>query len=109
MKMFLLKDVVKNGGMTINKEAEAIKCTTGYQVSIQDLQIIKVRDLRKKALLAILDSLPAGSCLGIWIEKGLAYIDNSKLITTKREAVKIGKANNQISIWSWKKNEAIYL
>ncbi len=107
--MFLLKDIIANGGMTINKECESVKGTTGYQVSIQDMQIIKVRDLRKKSLIAMLDSLPAGSCLGVWIEKGLAYIDNSKLITNKKKAIDFGKAKKQISIYDWAKQEVVYL
>ncbi len=106
--MFTLKNILKNGGATISKAGEALNNSKGYQVSIKDMQIIKVKELRKKILLEMLANIPSDACLGIWIEKGLAYVDYSKYYTRKAEAMRVGKANKQISIFNWKTNEAVY-
>lgn len=107
--MFTLKEIIKNGGITLDNNGNMVDSNKGYQVSVRDMEIIKVRDMRKKHLVELLTSIEKNSCLGVWIEKGLAYIDNSKTIATKKEAVKIGKKNKQISIFGWNKKEVIYL
>lgn len=107
--MFTLKEIINNNGATINANGTLASYTRGYQVSICDLLTIKTRDLRKKDLKTLLKTIGENACLGIWIWQGLAYIDMSIMIKTKREALKIGKQNKQISIWDWKKQSAVYI
>lgn len=105
--MFKLKDVKANKGATLNQQGESLNYNKGYQVSERDLEIIPAYRLTKKHLIDMLNALPVGANLGIWIDNGKAYIDQSVRMMNKREALKFGRANNQISIWNWKASEAI--
>lgn len=106
--MFKLKDVKLNQGATLDRNGNPLNYTRGYQVSERDLEIIPEYKLTKKLLLKVLNTLDNNKCLGIWIENKKVYIDISEYISTKREAIKQGKARKQISIFSWKNSEAIY-
>lgn len=105
--MFTLKQVKANGGLTIDSNGNVITYRKGYQVSKEDLAIIPVYKVRKSTLLEILGTLEDTEFLGMWIDNGKMYIDCSEHIATKREALKVGKARNQLSVWNWKASEAI--
>ena len=105
--MFKLKDVKLNAGATLNKQGENLSYANGYQVSVRDLEIIPAYRLTKKHLIDMLNELADGKCLGVWIDGGKAYIDCSEYVSTKKQALKLGKARKQISVWNWKAGEAI--
>ena len=42
-----------------------------------------------------------GNC-GVWFSGGIYYVDKSKRVNTKREAMEIGRACNQISVLRWR-------
>lgn len=105
--MFKLKEIKLNAGATLDKQGNPLVYAKGYQVSEQDLEIIPAYKLRKKHLIDILNSLPMGKCLGVWIDGGKAYIDCSEYVSTKKQALRLGKARKQLSIWNWKAGEAI--
>lgn len=107
--MITLKAILNNKGATLTREGEAVELTSGYQVSVRDMEIIPVRKLLKRKIVELLKSVPKGHNLGIWIDNGKAYVDISKTYKRKGYAVKVGNKNNQISIWDWKKQEAIML
>ena len=48
-----------------------------------------------------------GNC-GIWYAAGVYYIDHSFRVSTKQEALSIGRQNEQISIWGWKRQQLAY-
>ena len=48
-----------------------------------------------------------GNC-GIWLENGVYYIDNSHRVATKREALEVGRACNQISVLKWSDMSLLY-
>ena len=105
--MFKLKNVKLNKGATLNKAGESLSYTRGYQVSEKDLLIIPAYKLTKKQLIAMLNELTDGKCLGVWIDGGKAYIDCSEYVSTKKQALRLGKQRKQISVWNWKAGEAI--
>ena len=105
--MFKLKDIKANGGITLNKQGEAVAYKRGYQVSECDLYIVPAYRLTKKALLETLNQLGEGKCLGVWIDNNKAYVDCSEYVSTKKQAMKLGKERHQLSIWNWKASEAI--
>lgn len=105
--MFKLKDVKLNTGATLDKQGNPVAYSRGYQVSAQDLEVMPVYRLTKKHLKDILNHLADSQHLGIWIDNRKVYIDCSEHITTKREAMKLGKMRKQLSIWNWKAGEAI--
>jgi dipeptidase len=41
-----------------------------------------------------------GNC-GVWYSDGVYYVDKSHRVSTKREAMEIGRACNQISVLKW--------
>ena len=105
--MFTLKAIKTNGGMTIDKQGNPLQYKDGYQVSAEDLEIIPTYKLRKAHLIEMLNTIPIGSCLGIWLDNGKAYIDRSARISNKRLALKVGRELNQISIYDWKTGDCI--
>ena len=88
-----LRNLKNNGGLTL-KNGQRITYKTGWQVATEG---IETRDARE-AMQAIKSY--GGSC-GIWYADGVYYIDKSRRVSTKKEALRIGRACNQISILKW--------
>ena len=101
-----LKKIIENGGATLTTNFHAVTFNGGYQVSVEDYAVIKVRDLRKSFLNYLIKSTYL--YVGVWIENGNAYIDISQNFKTKKDAMKIAKENNQISIYDWKNQKVVY-
>lgn len=89
-----LRKLSNNDGLTL-KNGKIITYKTGWQVATEG---IETRDEREamKAIRAY-----NGTC-GIWYSDGIYYIDKSKRVNTKHEALEIGRACNQISILNWR-------
>ena len=102
-----LKNIIANNGATIGKKDE-ISFTSGYQVSKKDLSVIPTYKLRKKDLLAILETLKTREYLGVWIDNNKAYIDISEHRLSLDQALSLGKKRNQISIFDWSTKDCIY-
>lgn len=88
-----LKKIKDNGGLTL-KKGKVITYKSGWQVATEG---IETEDMvvAMKAIKAY-----GGDC-GIWFSNGVWYIDKSKRVSTKHEALTIGRACNQISILKW--------
>lgn len=84
----------ENDGMTL-KNGKRIAYKTGFQVATEG---IETRDARE-AINAV--KAYGGNC-GIWFSEGIYYIDLSRRVNTKREALEIGRAHNQISVLNWR-------
>lgn len=95
-----LKKLQENDGLTL-KKGKIINYKTGYQVATEGIETTDMQ----QAMKAIKDY--KGDC-GIWYSKGIWYIDKSKRVNTKHEALSIGKACNQISILKWADKSLIY-
>ena len=95
-----LKSLENNGGMTL-KNGKPVTYKTGYQVAVDGMET----DNAEQAFEYI--KKYNGSC-GIWKSNGIYYIGNSKRIKTKKNALKIGRENNQISILKWADMSLIY-
>ena len=89
-----LRKLKNNDGLTL-KNGKPIYYKSGWQVATEG---IETRD-QKEAMKAI--KAYGGNC-GIWFSDGIYYIDKSKRVNTKREAMEIGRACNQISVLKWK-------
>ena len=95
-----LMTLAENDGMTL-KNWNSIQYKTGWQVADYGVEC----KTAKEALKAIEDM--NGNC-GVWYEKGIYYIDHSFRVKTKKEAMKIGKKHNQISILKWSNMALVY-
>jgi hypothetical protein len=89
-----IKKLQDNDGLTL-KKGKIITYKSGWQVATEG---IETRDPRE-AINAV--KAYGGNC-GIWFSEGIYYIDKSHRVTTKREAMEIGRACNQISILCWR-------
>lgn len=92
-----LKD---NDGLTL-KAGKPITYKTGWQVATEGIETTDAR--------AAINAVKAykGDC-GVWYYNGIYYIDKSRRVDTKREALEIGRAHNQISILGWRKMNLAY-
>lgn len=89
-----IRKLQENDGLTL-KNGKCITYKTGWQVATEG---IETRDARE-AMQAI--KAYKGTC-GVWYSEGIYYIDKSFRVSTKREALRIGKEHNQISILNWR-------
>lgn len=95
-----LKKIVDNGGLTL-KNGRPIVYKSGWQVATEGIETTDMRE----AISAI--KAYNGNC-GIWFAGGVWYIDRSHRVNTKREAMEIGRACNQISVLRWRDMGLVY-
>ena len=101
--MINIRSIVKlqeNDGLTL-KAGKAITYKSGWQVATEGIETSNPRE----AINAV--KAYNGNC-GIWFSNGIYYIDKSKRVDTKKEALEIGRACNQISILGWKRMNLAY-
>lgn len=89
-----IKKLANNDGLTL-KNGKPITYKTGWQVATEGVECKTAR----KAINAV--KAYNGNC-GVWFADGIYYIDKSHRVNTKREALEVGKAHNQISVLSWR-------
>ena len=85
--------LAENDGMTL-KNGNKITYKSGWQVATEGVECKTARE----AINAV--KAYNGNC-GVWYNEGIYYVDKSKRVSTKREAMEIGRACNQISILKW--------
>lgn len=88
-----IKKLANNDGLTL-KNGKPITYKTGWQVATEGVETTDARE----AMNAI--KAYNGNC-GVWFADGVYYIDKSHRVNTKREALEVGKAHNQISVLNW--------
>ena len=96
----MLKALGENDGMTL-KGYMPIQYKTGWQVATEGVECYNAEDAMKAI------HQYDGNC-GIWLEKGVYYIDLSHRVSTKAEAMRIGRECNQISILCWRNMKLAY-
>ena len=89
-----IKKLADNDGLTL-KNGKPITYKTGWQVATEGIECKTARE----AINAV--KAYNGNC-GVWFADGIYYIDKSHRVNTKREALEVGKAHNQISVLSWR-------
>lgn len=83
------------------KACKPIHYKSGWQVATNG---VETNDVHKAASII----MEMQTC-GVWLSKGIFYIDCSKRVNTKREAVAIGMACNQQSILCWRNMKLTWL
>lgn len=92
--------LTNNDGLTL-KKGKKVKYKTGYQVATEGIECRTARE----AINAV--KAYAGDC-GIWLSDGIYYIDKSHRVATKKEAMKVGREHNQISVLKWSDMSLLY-
>lgn len=95
-----IKKLNNNDGLTL-KNGKTITYKTGWQVATEGVEV-KTAEEAIKAVKAY-----GGNC-GVWFADGIYYIDKSHRVNTKREAIEVGRAHNQISVLGWKRMNLAY-
>ena len=95
-----LRKLADNDGLTL-KKGKPVTYKTGYQVATEGLETTD----QKEAMTMI--KAYGGNC-DIWYSEGIYYIDKSHRVNTKREALAVGRACNQISVLRWSNMGLIY-
>lgn len=95
-----IKKLSNNDGLTL-KGGKPITYKTGWQVATEGIETTDARE----AINAV--KAYGGNC-GVWFADGVYYIDRSKRVSTKREALEIGRACNQISVLGWRRMNLAY-
>lgn len=96
----MLRALKNNDGLTLKKYA-AINYKSGWQVADSGVEAVSIIE----AATAI--EKYNGSC-GVWYNEGIYYIDHSYRVSTKKEALQIGREHNQISVLRWKGLKLVY-
>ena len=95
--MINIRSILKlknNDGLTL-KNGKPTTYKTGWQVATEGVETRSARE----AINAV--KAYGGNC-GVWFADGIYYIDKSHRVNTKREAMEIGRACNQISVLHWR-------
>lgn len=95
-----IRKLNNNDGITL-KGGKVIEYKTGWQVAIYGVEVKTARE----AIEAV--KAYGGNC-GVWFADGIYYIDKSFRVNTKKEALRIGKEHNQISIFGWSRKNLAY-
>ena len=95
-----LKKLTNNDGLTL-KNGKVITYKTGYQVATEGLETTDMHEAMRMI------KAYNGNC-GVWFSEGIWYIDKSHRVSTKHEAMEIGRACNQISVLKWSNMSLAY-
>ena len=95
-----IRKLQNNDGLTL-KAGKKITYKSGWQVATEGCECATPEEAMKAV------KAYNGNC-GIWLSDGIYYIDKSHRVSTKREALTIGKACNQISILKWSNMSLVY-
>ena len=95
-----IRNLKDNDGLTL-KKGKSISYKSGWQVATEGIETTDPQ----KAIEAV--RAYEGNC-GIWFSNGIYYIDKSHRVNTKKEALTIGRACNQISILKWSNMSLAY-
>ena len=95
-----LRKLTNNDGLTL-KKGKPVTYKTGYQVATEGLETTDQREA-----MAMIKAY-GGDC-GVWYSEGIYYIDKSHRVNTKKEALAVGRACNQISVLRWSNMGLIY-
>lgn len=95
-----IRKLKNNDGLTL-KNGVKITYKTGWQVATSGVAV----NTPEEAMKAIKEF--KGNC-GVWLENGVYYIDLSFRVNTKKEAMRIGRECNQISVLCWRNMKLAY-
>ena len=95
-----IRKLAENDGLTL-RNGRIITYKTGWQVADYGVEARTAEEAIKAV------KLYGGNC-GVWYADGIYYVDHSFRITTKREALEVGRKFSQISIFGWKTQKLAY-
>lgn len=95
-----MRKLSNNDGLTL-KNGKIISYKSGWQVATEGVECTTAESAMQTV------KVYGGNC-GVWLADGIYYVDRSHRVDTKRQALEIGKACNQISIFGWARKNLAY-
>lgn len=95
-----IRKLMENDGLTL-KGGKPVEYKTGWQVATEGVECTTPEEASKAV------RMYKGDC-GLWFSGGIYYVDKSHRVSTKREAMEIGRACNQISVLRWRDKALAY-
>jgi hypothetical protein len=92
-----IRNIQEDEGLTL-RNGKIVEYKTGWQVGITGVTC----RTPEEASALLHSGLGRKGNIGIWLSDGIYYIDVSKRITTKKDALQVGKVMNQQSIFGWR-------
>lgn len=96
-----IRNLTDGQGLTL-RNGKIIEYKTGWQVGITGITCKTAEEVSE----LLHRGLGRKGNIGIWYSEGVYYIDVSKRITTKQDALKVGKLMSQQSIYGWRPRKA---
>ena len=110
----LKNDILKNGGFTIDSEYQKINKKDGYMVSLLGYETqLSIKNIDK--IDGIIEKYKKiignkkNMYIGAWLDNDIIYIDISKHIEKKYNAIQYGIKNRQLAIYDIKNDTCIDL
>lgn len=108
----MIRKSLANGGLTFNNLKDSVK--TGFMVSQQNTEkVVPINSIKqlKRDIQNYVDThaLKQNQYFGLWYNDGKCYIDISSRISTKKQAIDLGKQENQLAIFDNKNLKVIEL
>ena len=105
MNVRTLKKLANNEGVTL-RNGKIVTYKSGWQVAITGVKCMSAEEamLFVRKLNKIAQSHGIKN-VGVWVDNCNYYVDICRRIPTKKEAVKVGKDNAQLSIYYWGKRK----
>lgn len=95
-----IRKLGNNDGLTL-KMGKKVNYKSGWQVATEGVECKTAQE----AIDAVRDY--GGNC-GVWYADNTWFVDKSKRVSTKKEALRIGRECNQISILKWSNMSLVY-
>lgn len=92
-----IRKITENQGLTL-RNGKIVEYKTGWQVGITGIECHTPEEVSQ----VIHSDMGRKGNIGIWLSNGIYYIDISKRITTKQDALTVGRLMNQQSIYGWR-------
>ena len=96
-----IRNIAENEGLTL-RNGKIVEYKTGWQVGLHGVECKSAEEVTK----ILHSAIGRKGNVGIWLSEGVYYVDISKRITTKAQALATGKALNQQSIYGWAPRKA---
>ena len=96
-----IRNIAEDQGLTL-RNGKIVEYKTGWQVGIMGIECKTPEEVTE----VLHKGIGRQGNIGIWYSGGIYYIDVSKRITTKQDALKVGKIMNQQSIYGWRPRKA---
>lgn len=101
-----IRKIEAGQGLTL-RNGRVVEYKTGWQVATHGIECHTPEEVSK-----LIHSPAFRNFCGIWFEDGIYYVDYSRRVATKKNAVLVGNVCNQISVYSWgrtKMDKVLYL